>query len=138
MNLCNELKIAIIEGKDLDSKYTSNDNAMAMIRDEINQMEFEIEQSDKGTRNNIEDPNDYKKRIIFKNASTFPLYLQDIFNGAGTKKKFLKATKMGKGIVWKRIALLAIDRLEHGYKNPHGYDEPNQDFIKEVEDPTPF
>lgn len=134
MNLCEEINIAINEGK-IPDKYLNNDNAMAMIKDEIKQMEFEIEQSTKGTRGQIGYGID---TVRTDTKSTFPLYLQDIFNGSGTKKKFLKSAKSGKGAVWNRIALVAIARLENGYQNHHGYDEPNDDFIKEVNNPTPF
>lgn len=132
MNLCEQINSSINK---LDIKYTSNDNAMQMIRNEIYNMAYEIEQSTKGTRGQVGYGVD---AVRTDTKSTFPKYLQEIFKGNGTTKKFLSAVKKGKGIVWTRIALEAINRLEHGYINDHGYDEPNKDFIKEVNNPTPF
>lgn len=104
-----------------------------MIKDEIENMKYEIEQSTKGQRSSLhlinpDDHQGYLKHIDTSSKSTFPDYLQGIFNGQGTTQKFLDAVKRGKGPVWDRIALVAIDRLENGYKNQHGYDEPSRDF----------
>lgn len=127
----------------IPSRYSSNPDAMQMIRDEIKNMEWEITQSEKGTRSghsalNKEDGKGYLTYINTSTKSTFPSYLQDIFGGSGTAKKFLDAVKKGQGAIWDRIALEAIDRLENGYKNHHGYDYPNQDFIDVVKNPIPF
>lgn len=127
----------------IPSRYSSNPDAMDMIRDEIKNMEWEITQSEKGTRSgylalNKEDGKGYLDYINTSTKSTFPSYLQAIFGGSGTAKKFLDAAKKGQGVVWDRIALEAIDRLERGYKNHHGYDYPNRDFIDVVKNPIPF
>jgi hypothetical protein len=127
----------------IPKRYTDNENAMQMIRDEIQSMLWEIKQSEKGQRQIIQVPNKedgqgYLKTFNVSTKSTFPEYLQNIFNGAGTAKKFIEAVKRGKGPVWNRIALEAIYRLENGYKNYHGYDMPNKDFIDIVKNPIPF
>ena len=115
---------------------------MAMIKDEIEAMKYEIEHSERGVRSGFMDTSVKGQGMgVWRNTSTkstFPDYLQRIFNGKGTAKKFLQAAKRGKGKVWDRIALEAIQRLEHGYQNQHGYDTPNKDFIDVVKNPVPF
>lgn len=113
----------------LPSKYTESPTVVDMILDQIQVMVGEIERSEAGQRINIEDPKDFKKRIITKNKSTFPNYLQDIFRGSGTAKKFIAAANSTRSQFWLPIASEAIRRLEKGYQNHHGYDLPNQDFI---------
>jgi len=118
----------------IDKKYFKYPETLEYIKAEIEQMVYEIEQSEAGVRRgkaiiNPKDNDGYIKYINLSKKSTFPEYLQDIFNGSGTKKKFLSAVKRGKGKVYDRIMQVAIDRLENGYKNLHGYDYPNQDFI---------
>jgi hypothetical protein len=127
----------------IPSRYSSNPNAMQMIRDEIKNMEWEISQSEKGTRSgrydvNTENGKGYLSYTNTSTKSTFPSYLQGIFGGSGTAKKFFDAVKKGQGAIWDKIALEAIDRLENGYKNHHGYDHPNQDFIDIIKNPIPF
>jgi hypothetical protein len=127
----------------IPSRYSSNQDAMKMIYDEIKNMEWEIRQSEKGTRSgsmvlNQEDGKGYLSYINTSTKSTFPKYLQDIFGGSGTAQKFIDAVKRGRGAIWDRIALEAISRLENGYKNQHGYDTPNKDFIDTVKNPVPF
>jgi hypothetical protein len=127
---------SILESKSLiPDKYLSNANAMKMIKDEIQTMVKEVQASEKGTRGQAGYGID---AIRVDNKSTFPDYLQRIFNGSGTAKKFIQAAKSGKSKYWQLIALEAIDRLENGYKNFHGYDEPNRDFIDLVNNPLPF
>lgn len=122
----------VLESNTLDKKYSDNKEAMDMIRAEIDNMSQEIKDSNKGQRSGFKDPNKMagEDEVNTSSKSTFPLYLQDIFNGSGTAQKFQTAVNMGKGIVWSRIALEAINRLENGYKNQHGYDEPSQEFIE--------
>lgn len=111
--------------------------AMKMIEDEIGNMAWEIEQSQAGRRGGVniinpEDNDGYMKFINTTTKSTFPPYLQEIFYGNGTKKKFLEAVARGKGEVYNRIVIKAIERLENGYQNQHGYDMPNEDFLELV------
>jgi hypothetical protein len=122
----------IKESNALDKKYADNKEAMDMIRAEMDNMAQEIKDSNKGQRSGFKDPTKMagEDEVNTSSKSTFPEYLQDIFNGSGTAQKFHSAVKMGKGIVWSRIALAAIDRLENGYKNQHGYDEPSQEFME--------
>lgn len=127
----------------LPDKYADNDVAMAMIKDEIANMAWEIEKSEKGQRSiavvkNKRDGEGMFNYINTSTKSTFPTYLQRIFNNKGTAKKFLQAVSRGKGKVWDRIALEAIKRLEQGYKNQHGFDEPDKAFIDVVKNPVPF
>lgn len=119
----------------LPDKYANNDVAMSIIKAEINNMLYEIKSSQKGSRGQI---GFGKDAIRIDQKSTFPKYLQDIFNGQGTTKKFEDVVKRGFGKVWDRIALIAIDRLENGYRNEHGYDTPDKDFIDVVNNPVPF
>jgi hypothetical protein len=127
-------KILLFESS-LPKEYLSNPKIMKMIRDEIDNMAYEIKSSVAGQRSgkhivNPEDGKGYFKYIDTSSKSTFPKYLQAIFNNQGTKEKFLKVVKQGRGKVWDRIALEAIDRLENGYQNEHGYDRPNKEFLK--------
>jgi hypothetical protein len=136
-------KIQSMIGDTIPKKYSENDVAMSMIKDEIAAMAWEIEQSERGQRKaatviNPRDNDGYLKTYNVSNKSTFPDYLQDIFKGQGTRQKFLDAVRRGKGKVFDRIALVAIYRLENGYKNMHGYDTPNKEFIDVVKNPLPF
>jgi len=138
MNLCDEIN-KLLESKSLIPKvYTDSDILMDIIKQEIETMKYEIESSIRGRRGSVPDPDDSLRRITSVTKSTFPPYLQKIFNNQGTRKKFLSAVERGKGKVWERIALEAIERLEHGYKNSHGYNEPDEEFLDELENPTPF
>jgi hypothetical protein len=125
----------ILEKSGVPSKYAENDNAMQMIKQEVDQMAYEVKQSEKGVRGQFDHGKD---AIRIDTKSTFPEYLQDIYNNSGTTKKFLDTAKRGKGKVWDRVALIAIHRLENGYKNAHGYDEPSKDFKDIVDKPVPF
>ena len=132
-----------LKNTSIPDRYSKNEVAMAMIKEEIKNMISEIEQSEKGSRAVVSVADQERGRgntKTFKVAqkSTFPEYLQHIFSGSGTKQKFLRAAKRGKGKVWERIALEAISRLENGYKNQHGYDYPRRDFIEVVKNPVPF
>ena len=98
-------------------------------------MIWELEQSTRGQRSGVGYGVDY---IDTSTKSTFPPYLQEIFYGRGTVKKFKAAVKRGKGVVFDRIALEAIDRLENGYSNEHGYVYPDQRFISLVKTGVPF
>lgn len=134
-----EKVLSLYESK-IPKKYWDNYDAMEMIHDEIKTMAWEISQSEKGTRGtshvlNKEDGQGYTSAINVSRKSTFPPYLQRIFGGSGTAKKFLDAVKRGKGPIWDRIALEAIDRLENGYKNVHGFDTPSKEFIDIVNNP---
>lgn len=136
-------KIKSVLGDTIPKKYSENEIAMIMIQDEIANMAWEIEQSEKGQRRvatvvNPASNDGYLKTYNISNKSTFPDYLQDIFKGQGTRQKFLDAVRRGKGKVYDRIALEAIYRLENGYKNMHGYDTPNRKFIDVVNNPVPF
>lgn len=127
----------------IPTRYSSNPDAMKMIQAEIKNMEWEIKQSEKGVRGGVnvlnkEDGKGYTSYVNTSRKSTFPDYLQDIFGGSGTAKKFFDAVKRGRGPVWDRIALEAINRLENGYKNHHGWDYPDKDFIDIVKNPIPF
>ena len=142
MNLCSQINIELNESI-IPDRYLNNDVAMNMIKDEIKTMIWEINQSEKGTRSGVqvvnpENGQGYLKNIDTSTKSTFPPYLQEIFNNSGTAKKFIASAKSGKGKVWERIAVEAIRRLENGYQNHHGYDMPNQDFIDIVKNPLPF
>ena len=135
MKLAERVMKSVNSKSSIPSKYLDNDIAMSMIKDEIKQMEWEIEQSEKGKRGQAGYGID---AIRTDSKSTFPDYLQRIFSGSGTSKRFLSTAKSGKGKYWEAIALEAIDRLENGYKNFHGFDGPNKEFIDVVNNPVPF
>ena len=110
--------------KSIPTKYQTPE-ILKLIQDEIDNMCWEMEQSASGQRSYSDE---FEANTSTK--STYPAYLQDIFYGKGTKSKFLTAAKsVRRGAVWERIALVAIDRLENGYSNEHGYDEPCKEFI---------
>jgi hypothetical protein len=128
--------LSLLEFKStLPNKYLENDVAMDMIRKEIDNMAQEIIKSEKGTRGQVGYGHDSVK---YATKSTFPDYLQKVFNNQGTTKKFMTAVKRGKGITWDRIALEAIDRLENGYSNQHNRNTPDKEFIDVVQNPVPF
>ena len=142
MSRCSRL---IERYNNLSNDYYSNPILKDMIDDEISNMQWELEKSEKGKRSGVtvvnpESGKGYLKYIDTSSKSTFPKYLQAIFNNQGTIKKFNSAVKRGKGKVFDRIVNVAIDRLEHGYRNAHGYDEPNKafnDIVKGIKDFDP-
>lgn len=134
--------LQILEYK-IPDKYLDNPDAMRMIEDEIKNMVWEIEQSEAGYRKTVsmlnkEDGKGYTSYVNVSKKSSFPDYLQDIFSGKGTKKLFIASSKNKRSKYYTRIALEAINRLEKGYSNDHGYDEPSKEFIDTVNNPVPF
>lgn len=142
MGICSNL---IERYEDLSKDYYSNPILKDMIDDEISVMQWELSQSEKGQRSGVtiinpENGKGYSKYINTSSKSTFPSYLQTLFNNHGTTKKFNNAVKRGKGKVFDRIVNVAIDRLENGYQNAHGYDNPNKEFndiVKSMKDFDP-
>jgi hypothetical protein len=131
--LPNEKKIVanILKTK-IDQEYKEGD-APKMIANEIANMAWEIESSEAGSRKTIGDM-EIKNAGMYNvhyvgNKSTFPKYLQDIFKNSGSTAVFFSTIRGGKSKHWENIVLHAIGRLEHGYQNMHGFDEPNKDFI---------
>jgi len=104
----------------------STPKAKALIRKELKAMEWEVKHSEKGSSFLVADEHD---RIYTRahTKSTFPKYVQD--SGAGSTKEFLKVLSQKKGVRFDRIQKEAINRLENGYMNDHGYDEPNRNFL---------
>jgi hypothetical protein len=133
----------LLEGASIPKDILKSDIIMDFVIKEIDAMKWEIDQSEAGKRGaatitNKEDNVGVFRSVNIANKSTFPKYFKDIMKDNGTKKKFFAAVKRGKGPIWTRIALEAIERLKHGYKNTHGHDEPNKDFLAELDSPTPF
>lgn len=123
-----------IDKSNIAKKYKATLELKQMIADEIHNMAWEVEQSEAGSRKvttiiNPEDKQGYLKTYYTGSASTFPEYLSDIYDGKGSKDKFYASIRAGSGKHFDKITNLAIQRLEKGYSNKHGYDEPNKDFI---------
>ena len=128
---------------DLEKKYVTDHQAMTMIVAEIGNMAWEINASEAGKRQgrqmlNKETGAGYLKYVNLSTTSTFPKYLQQIYNDRGTKDKFMASVRKGSGKYFNAIAKEAVSRLENGYQNLHGYDEPNADFLELVDNPVPF
>lgn len=60
-------------------------------------------------------------------ASTFPKYFSSV--GANSSSDFEKIANSKKGVRYDRIKTEAIDRLENGFKNSHGYNDPDAKFL---------
>lgn len=121
------------------SNHYDNPIVKEFIDDEIGNMQWELQQSERGQRSGVtivnpESGQGYSKYINTYTKSTFPKYLQAIFGGKGTIKRFESAVKSGKGKYYEKIRQEAVDRLLHGYKNEHGYDYPNKKFIELIDD----
>ena len=106
-------------------------------------MAWESNQSQAGKRSTalVDNPENGKGMFLAVNAmvkSTFPPFLREA--GFKTKKAFLSAVRSGKGKAWTRIALRAIQRLEHGTdpKNTHNQSGPDFEFMNLVVNPIPF
>lgn len=98
--------------------------AQQRIIDELNNMKHEIVSSEKGSRS----IHGYgKDQNVTVTKSTFPEYMKE--SGINSTKDFLKVLTQKKGVRFDRLKKKAIERLENGYKNKHGYDEPDIDFL---------
>lgn len=104
----------------------SNVKSLKHINDELSNMKWEIEESATSGGNLIFKDNSYEVSHRTKKISTFPQYMRDA--GISSKKDFMKVSKMKKGIRLERLRKVAIDRLNHGYENAHGYDSPDMKF----------
>lgn len=104
----------------------SNPRALGMINKELKAMAWEVKRSEKGSSVLVSDEHDRITHRAFT-KSTFPDYVQK--SGAGSTKEFLKILSMKKGVRFDRLKTTAVDRLEKGYMNDHGFDEPNKNFL---------
>jgi hypothetical protein len=110
---------------------------MEYILNEMSSMVWEIKNSQRSIKSykQMLNPNDGEGYLIGVNLnqrSTFPTYFRRMFsaNGHGTSKRFIHAVKKGRGAIWERIATEALNRLENGYKNAHGYNLPCDKFAE--------
>jgi len=138
-----ELTDQEIRKNQIPDRYKDNEQAMLIIKDVVDDMGQEIAVSLAGSRSTTVIDNPDKGQGAFKaintsTKSTFPPFLHDA--GFKSRKAFLSAVKNGKGKAWVRIALRAIQRLEHGTdpKNVHNQAEPDIEFMNLVVNPLPF
>ena len=104
--------------------------AKEKINQELSSMKSEILQSEKSSSILIrkENSNDVSHRSFTE--STFPEYMRK--SGIGSSKDFLSVLNKAKGLRFERLKKVAIDRLNNGYQNKHGYDLTDIDFKKKT------
>jgi hypothetical protein len=93
--------------------------AQKRINQELGNMKWEIEKSEKSSLSIVDN-----RRIQTK--STFPDYMSKA--GISSRKDFMAIINAKKGVRFERLKTTAIERLNHGYSNEHGYDTPNMEF----------
>ena len=128
---------AILESWDkIPDVYLATPDIFDTVMAEIENMQYELRHSERGRRSGFLDTNRKgpNQWVNTSQASTFPPYLQEIFNGNGTVKKFNDAVKRRRGTYFTKIYMEAVHRLENGYQNSQGYDTPDREFIKMVKD----
>lgn len=101
--------------------------AKKAIESELEQMKYEINQSEKGSRSFTGYGTSLK---VVGTKSTFPEYMRA--SGIGSTKDFMKVISQKKGIRKERLKKIAISRLEQGYQNKHGFDMPDMKFKKKT------
>lgn len=104
----------------------SSSYAKKEVHNELDQMKWEIGQSEKSSSTLINDGFDRVSHRSFT-PSTFPEFMRRA--GINSKKDFSKVIKSKKGIRFNRLKDEAISRLENGYQNQHGRDDPNKKFL---------
>lgn len=92
----------------------------------LNQMKFEIESSEKSSSVLIKKENSYEVSHRSFTASTFPKFMREA--GINSKKDFSKVLASKKGKRFNRLKVEAIDRLNNGFQNQHGFDDPSTEF----------
>ncbi len=105
----------------------STAKAQTMIKGMLEQMRYEISQSEKSSSVLIPSENSYQFSHRSVTKSTFPEFLRE--TKIGSRKAFMRVLASGKGKRFQRLKEEAIDRLERGYRNSHGYDEPSKEFM---------
>ena len=127
-NLLNSKKVL----DKFDKRIADNELALKTIADYVSDMAWEISVSEKGTRGHATIWNDNAANLEINTStkSTFPDYLQQIYNNQGTAKKFYGSIRKGKGKYWDEIVAEALSRIYNGYQNAHGYDSPLETFPK--------
>ena len=114
-----ELKVEQLQGEALTL-------AEQAIDTEVEQMIYEISQSEKGNKIFTEAETGGAP-IVDMQQSTFPKWYREV--QAKNKQSFGKTALSKKGAVYKRIRTVAIERLKNGYENIHsGQVEPDQTF----------
>lgn len=104
----------------------SNKKAQAIITKEMKSMAWEVKRSEAGRSTLVMGERTGEAHRAYS-KSTFPEYVQKA--GINGTKDFLKVLSQGKGLRYGRIKSEAIQRLEKGFMNEHGYDEPNKKFL---------
>lgn len=101
-----------------------------LIKSELLTMRWEISVSTKGESVLIQAPNSYEFSHRAYTPSTFPKWFRE--SGFSASKDFFNCIDKGlggkRGKRFKRLESVAIERLSHGYKNAHGYNEPHPLF----------
>jgi hypothetical protein len=101
----------------------SGSYAKKAIDSTLQDMKREIADSTAGSRSQV----GYGKDAInISQKSDFPTYMRQA--GISSKKDFMKVLSQKKGARKERLEKIAIQRLNEGYKNKHGYDEPDMKF----------
>ena len=97
-----------------------------MISDEIAQIAYEIRQSEESRSLLLKDKDErVVERVVDK--STFPSYYAGL--KARNRAAIEKAAETKKGALYKRMKLLAVERLKNGYENNHsGQVIPDNEF----------
>ena len=103
-----------------NSKY-----AQKRILQELNNMRWEVMQSEKGRSSLIRDSHDRVSHRSYSESS-FPDYVRK--SGIKSKNDFESVIKKSKGVRFDRLKSHAIERINHGYSNKHGYDQPDLKF----------
>jgi hypothetical protein len=103
----------------------TNPKASKIIKSELGSMRQEILASQKSSSTLIMDDNDRVTHRTYS-PSTFPSWMRN--SGISSTKDFLAVINQNKGIRHDRLKGIAIDRLNSGYSNQHGYDLPDTDF----------
>lgn len=107
-----------------------NSFAKKRINDELQNMKYEITLSEKSRSSLIKKENSHDFSHRSYTESTFPSYMKE--SGIGSSKDFMNVLSRSKGLRYERLKSVAIDRLNNGYSNKHGFDKPDMEFKKKT------
>jgi hypothetical protein len=105
----------------------TNPKARKIIKSELGSMRYEVLNSEKSSSVLVRDEQTYagfSHRAY--SQSTFPEWMRK--SGIGSTKDFIQVLNQNKGVRYDRLKNVAIDRLNNGYKNNHGYALPDVGF----------
>jgi hypothetical protein len=104
---------------DYSSRFAKN-----RIDSMIDQMKYEIDQSEKSSSTLVFNKDGSAHRAYTK--STFPEFLRQ--TKINTRKDFMKVLASKKGVRYNRLKDEAVQRLNRGFQNDHGFDSPDMEF----------